>query len=137
MLKKKETYIFSVILFLFILIQFRMSALLLTLIFLLLLIPKIKKKTLEKLFIIYLVLLFIFLFSPVDIDIGIYPGHLSGESQKGLRLVRYVCGNPSHTALVKKYQEYFHADFISAGGFEPIWVLTIRQKRKKRTNGSR
>ncbi len=73
-------------------------------------------------------LFFLSLCSPVDVEVpGIgYPGMLRGNPRAGVRLVRVIVGMPAHTALVRRYGEYYAAGCVGYWVFQPLWVLTLR-----------
>ena len=66
--------------------------------------------------------------SPVDLAVpGLaYPGLLQGNPRSGVRLVRVVVGMPAHTALVKRYGEYYGAGCSGYWLFQPVWVLAFQ-----------
>jgi hypothetical protein len=64
--------------------------------------------------------------SPVDLavpSIG-YPGLLWGHPRSGVRFVPVIVGMPAHTALAKRYAEYYCAGCSGWWLFQPLWVLT-------------
>jgi hypothetical protein len=68
------------------------------------------------------------LFSPVDLAVpGIgYPGGLRGHPRSGVRLVRVIVGMPAHTALVRRYREYYSAGCSGFWLVQPRWVVTLQ-----------
>ncbi len=73
-------------------------------------------------------LFFLSLCSPVDLEVpGIgYPGMLRGNPRSGVRLVRVIVGMPAHTALVRRYGEYYSAGCGGYWAFQPLWVLALQ-----------
>jgi hypothetical protein len=66
--------------------------------------------------------------SPIDLAVpGLaYPGLLRGNPRSGVRLVRVVVGMPAHTALVKRYGEYYGAGCSGYWLYQPVWALALQ-----------